>query len=129
MDTLKNNVYKPSMFNHFVDDPESGSLILFNSYLGAGNIVNVSQLKKDKIKKWLDNDCVYQEAVKDDGDFIKLSQMGYFVEDSVNEKERRDILLTKLRDDSTLRLVIHTSKACNFRCKYCQINIKKGDTL
>lgn len=59
----------------------------------------------------MDYNCVYKEAVTDDSDFIKLSQMGYFVESAVNEKERRDILLSKLRDDSTLRLVIHTSKA------------------
>lgn len=112
------------MFNHFVNDPESGALILFNSYLGARSIMKVPQLKKDKIKKWLDYNCVYKEAVTDDSDFIKLSQMGYFVESAVNEKERRDILLSKLRDDSTLRLVIHTSKACNFRCKYCYLHFK-----
>ena len=41
------------MFNHFVNDPESGALILFNSYLGARSIMKVPQLKKDKIKKWL----------------------------------------------------------------------------
>lgn len=128
MGTLKNNIYKPSMFNHYVNDHESGSLILFNSYLGTRNIVRVTQLKKDKIKNWLDNDYIYKEDVTDDSDFTKLFQMGYFVEDSINEKERRDILLSKLRDDSTLRLVIHTSKACNFRCKYCYLHFKDENT-
>lgn len=124
MKVLKDEVYKSSMFNHFVDDPESGSLILFNSYLGARSIVSVPLLKKNKIKKWFDNASVYKESVIGDDDFIKLSQMGYFVADSVNEKTRRDVLLTKLRNDSTLRLVIHTSKACNFRCKYCYLHFK-----
>ena len=110
------------MFNHFVNNYENETLILFNSYLGAKNIVSISKSKKDKIKKWLEDDCIFQEDVVNDSDFINLSKMGYFVKNSIDEKKRRTTLLSSLRDDSTLRLVIHTSKACNFRCKYCYLH-------
>lgn len=110
------------MFNHFVDDCESNSLILFNSYLGSGSIVRIEHPKTNKIKKWLSSDQIVAGEVTNDSDFEKLMQMGFFVESFVNEKERRDDLLAKLQNDSVLRLVIHTSKSCNFRCKYCYLH-------
>lgn len=114
--------YVPSMFNHYVEDFESDSLILFNSYLGSSNIVRVGHEKKEKIKNWLDEKLITSYDVISDCDFLKLTEKGFFVENSVNEKERRDALLAKLRDDSARRLVIHTSKSCNFRCKYCYLH-------
>lgn len=128
MNITNNVIYKPSMFNHSVNNYENGSLILFNSYLGSKGIVSVPKSKKGKIKKWLENDYVFKEDVANDSDFIKLSNMGYFVESTIDEKQRRDTILSELRDDSTLRLVIHTSKACNFRCKYCYLHFN-DDTL
>ena len=120
--------YKPSMFNHYVVDHENNSLILFNSYLGSRNIVIVVPSKIDKIKKWLNSEYIVDEEVIHDEDFIKLEQRGYFIENLVNEKERRDNLLYELQNDSTLRLVIHTSKACNFRCKYCYLHFNEEYT-
>lgn len=120
--------YKASMFNHYVVDHVSHSLILFNSYLGASNIVRVTPSKMYKIKNWLNSAHIIDEKVISDVDFIKLKQMGYFVEDFVDEKELRDNLLNKLQNDSVLRLVIHTSKACNFRCKYCYLHFNEKYT-
>ena len=114
----KKREYKPSMFNHYALDPDNDSLILFNSYLGAPKIVSVGKEKKEKVKEWLDNKGDFSKELALDDDFLKLAQMGFFVKESTDEKVLRDDLLTKLQNDTTLRIVIHTSKACNFRCKY-----------
>ena len=41
--------YKPSMFNHYTEDFDSNSLILFNSYLGVYYLLRIPEEKKYKI--------------------------------------------------------------------------------
>lgn len=119
------NNYKPSMFNHFVEDRENNSLILFNSYVGRSNIVNVQQTKKEKVKQWLRQDEIAKDVAEKDDDFCRLIELGYFVHTNTDEKAKRDVMINRLKADNTLKLVIHTSKSCNFRCKYCYLYFDK----
>ena len=114
-------LYKPSMFNHYTKDPDSNGLILFNSYVGISHLIAITECKKDKVLSWLSQSQLPEDMIENDRDFDKLKQLGYFVEHSINEKFLREVLLAKLKADNTLRLVIHTSKSCNFRCKYCYL--------
>ena len=121
--------YKPSMFNHYTEDYDNNDLILFNSYLGMNYLLRVSNKKKDKIIKFFSQPVILKEAIMEDPDLKYLTELGYFVDSSVNEKHLREVLLNKLKADGTLRLVIHTSKSCNFRCKYCYLYFNnQGET-
>lgn len=115
-------LYKPSMFNHYVEELEPKGLILFNSFSGMNYIIRVSEEKKQKIIDWFSHSVIEHKSIVDDNDFVKLLNMGYFVDSSINEKRKREVLLNKLKADSVLRLVIHISKSCNFRCKYCYMS-------
>ncbi len=113
--------YKPSMFNHYTEDFDSNSLILFNSYLGVYYLLRIPEEKKYKIINVLSQARISKETVLNDCDFMRLVELGYLVDFTVNEKHLREVLLGRLKADNTLRLVIHTSKSCNFRCKYCYL--------
>lgn len=117
------------MFNHYTEDYDNNDLILFNSYLGMNYLLRVSNKKKDKIIKFFSQPVILKEAIMEDPDLKYLTELGYFVDSSVNEKHLREVLLNKLKADGTLRLVIHTSKSCNFRCKYCYLYFNnQGET-
>ena len=117
--------YKPSMFNHYTEDYDNNDLILFNSYLGMNYLLRVSNKKKDKIIKFFSQPVILKEAIMEDPDLKYLTELGYFVDSSVNEKHLREVLLNKLKADGTLRLVIHTSKSC----KYCYLYFNnQGET-
>ena len=92
-------------------------------------LLRVSNKKKDKIIKFFSQPVILKEAIMEDPDLKYLTELGYFVDSSVNEKHLREVLLNKLKADGTLRLVIHTSKSCNFRCKYCYLYFNnQGET-
>ena len=113
--------YKPSMFNHYTEDYDTNELILFNSYLGMNYLLRVPNKKKDKVIKFFSQPVISKDTIMDDYDLKHLADLGYFVDYELNEKHLREVLLNKLKADNTLRLVIHTSKSCNFRCKYCYL--------
>ena len=117
------------MFNHYTEDYDNNDLILFNSYLGMNYLLRVSNKKKDKIIKFFSQPVILKEAIMEDPDLKYLTELGYFVDSSEKEKHLREVLLNKLKADGTLRLVIHTSKSCNFRCKYCYLYFNnQGET-
>lgn len=116
--------FKPSMFNRIVEE-ENNNLVLFNSYVGPKNIIKISNKYKDYVIELLSKKLITLENNEND-DIIKLLyEFGYLIDFEVDERLRRDLLYTSKRHDNTLRLVIHTSEACNFRCKYCYINFNE----
>lgn len=107
------------MFNHYTEELDSMGIILFNSFIGMNYMIRVPEEKKLKVIDWFSRSAIETESVINDSDFERLMKLGYFVGASEDEKRKREALLNKLKADSVLRLVIHTSKSCNFRCKYC----------
>lgn len=116
---MENINLKPSMFNRIINDDDS--IILFNSYMGSKHIIKVSKKKKNKILTLLQEKNIVKYDSKD-SDLETLIQHGYLINSSLDEKAKRDLLYSAKRNDSTLRLVIHTSENCNFRCRYCYLN-------
>lgn len=111
--------YKPSMFyyNTHIDN----SVVLYNSLMGVKSICKISAEKEKKVTEWLKA----KEIVNcDDDDFSCLLNYGYFVPINTNEKHIRNALYAEFMADSTLNLVIHTTKQCNFRCQYCYLDFE-----
>lgn len=111
--------YKPSMFNYVLDGDDN--FVLYNSFQGTKSICSVSEAKKNKIKNWLSSS---ELNVAEDEDFEFLKARGIIIKSNVNEHNLRNLLYAQYVCDSTLSLVVHTTKDCNFRCQYCYLDFK-----
>lgn len=110
--------YKPSMFNRIIQN--GTELVLYNSFSGTKGIVKVFESEKqDKIKDWLKRK-VLEEI--EDSDFKELIEAGYLVNSETDEKVLRKLRYMQHLSDNYLHMVIHTTKACNFRCSYCYMD-------
>ena len=110
-------LYKPSMFNHtcMIGD----EMILYNSLNGCRGIRKVKNTDVDKIKNLLQQ----KEIESDDlSGFYKLVEMGFVIAKDYDEVLNRTRMHLNMITNNSLRLVIHTTRACNFRCKYCALD-------
>ena len=115
-------VLKPSMFNHHIRTGKG--IMLFNSLSGAHKILYVSPEHEQIVMDLLSEDTVVFDA--NDDIVVKLLDFGYLVPVEVDEKAVRQKIHNEITMDSTLNLVIHTTTACNFRCKYCYMDFGVG---
>ena len=111
---MKEQQYQASMFNVLVD--EEDELYLYNSFKGVGSIRTVAEGAREKVKELLSG-----KVVTDNGDALveKLIKDRYLVPVGYDEKSDREMLAYEYVMDNQLNLVVHTTDACNFRCKYC----------
>lgn len=118
--------YKPSMFNFvFESDKE---LVLFNSFEGIVSASRVCRDYSEQVKEILWSNEGGIEAGDSDKIMTSLIKKGFLVEETVDEKRRREALYTNIIDRSAnnLRLIILPTEQCNYRCKYCYESFKKG---
>ncbi len=105
--------FKPSMFNYisYIED----EMFIYNSYVGITGTRKVLPEHRNAVSQALSGgpveECIKQELI--DG--------GFMVGVSVNEKNRRTQKYLECVCSDTLLLVIHTTKNCNFRCPYCNL--------
>lgn len=110
---------KTSMFNYSFQT-DDGGLYLYNTYTGKNSICLVKGDEKKKVLDWLENPPV----AANDATFEKLKADGFFVEDDVDEKRRREDLMMRFLSEPELDLTVHTTKQCNFRCQYCCLDFE-----
>lgn len=113
------NMYKTSMFNYQMK--LDSNLIVYNSYNGIPSICQVSQENTAKVSQWLAKKGSFYV---DDPVFRIMCEKGFFVPENTNEYNKRNLLYAQYVCDSTLSLVIHTTKDCNFRCQYCYLDFE-----
>lgn len=105
------------MFNHtcMIGD----EMILYNSLNGCRGIRKVKNTDVDKIKNLLQQ----KEIESDDlSGFYKLVELGFVIAKDYDEVLNRTRMHLNMITNNSLRLVIHTTRACNFRCKYCALD-------
>ena len=112
--------YKPSMFNYLLHD--GNEMVLYNSFQGSKSIVRIGKENKEKVLQWTNSNEI---IIDNDTLFSALCEKGFFVSKLKDEKAERDFFYLNYVDDNTLRLVVHTTTACNFRCKYCSLNFSE----
>ena len=112
------NLYRPSMFNLLIDD-NADNLYIYNSYLGINGIRRIKKDTQEQAKKLLNS-----KRVERNGDALveKMIECGYLIPIDYDEKCDREQLFYDYVTDTTLNLLLHTTEACNFRCKYCALN-------
>lgn len=110
---------KPSMFNRIVETDDG--LTLYNSSKGTKSILRVSFRNSAKVRSLL----TQTEVLNDGSDIIrKLISAGYLVPENLDEKALRSCLQMEYLTCSILHLVIHVTRACNFRCIYCYMDFE-----
>ncbi len=112
-------IYKPSMFNYKSNYGEE--IIIYNSLKGLESISLVSAEKAQRVSKLLEAEKLDAEQLQDIKECIDL---GFFVPYEIDEKLNRDRMQMEYIMNPNLLLVIHTTKECNFRCKYCALNFE-----
>jgi len=120
-------MWKSSIYNKYTFN-DDGSLILYNSYMGA--LVLVSRENAISVLKALN------EGIEGfpEGIMSELSLNGFFVPQRINEIKLADELYDiKFKNKEILHLILMPNENCNFRCKYCyekhNKNKMSGDTI
>lgn len=116
--------YKPSMFNYsFASDI---GMMIFNSRMGVKSIFLVSKENENKVESMISRNGEEIEYDKSNTDILvkTLIHYGYFVPSDLDEKCLREKYINDCINDEVLDVVIHTSRNCNFRCKYCYMDFK-----
>lgn len=105
------------MFNHLcmID----GEMVLYNSLTGSKGIRKV---RKEDVE--IVSEILGKKEIPDSDltMFHKLIEFGFVVDKDFDETLNRTRLQIQSITDNALNLVIHTTKACNFRCKYCALD-------
>ena len=119
----ENNIekYKPSVYNHWVD--QNGSVILYNSLYGVKGIKKYSSEHKNKIIAYLKKEEIICE---NDPVLQSLIENGYIVPANCDESLFLNKLYLKCINGNILHLVILPTEQCNFRCKYCYESFSRG---
>lgn len=108
--------YKPSMFNRIVE--KNGEMVLYNSMTGSYGIKRVSKENQEKVRNLL-----YEtKHSSEDNLFKKLITYDFLVPQDRDEKLLRKYIQTQCITDTTLKLVVHLTQNCNFRCIYCYMD-------
>ncbi|MBQ2767204.1 MAG: radical SAM protein [Clostridia bacterium] len=110
---------KTSLFNIILDD--GGALMLFNSMRGLNSLCKVSENCREKVLGVL-NGTVEDKEIED-----ILIDCGYLVDDNCDEKMKQELLYSYINSGNILRLILLPTEQCNFRCKYCYEDYKRGE--
>ncbi len=113
-------MYKKSNFTSYRFSKKDQSLLIYNSITGTNSLIcveNGKQVFQELESGKISEQCKWFDVLKD---------RGIIVEENVNELE---IVKDKMCDEiyeRVLRLTIMPTEDCNFRCKYCYEEHKKG---
>lgn len=114
--------YKTSQFNYFTEI-SNGDIIIFNTYKGTSSICKLTSSKKD----YFINLQNYEKIESDNTElFNNLIDKGFLIDEDCDEEQRLRLLYIKGIGGSTLNLVLLPTEQCNFRCKYCYEDFKRG---
>lgn len=110
--------YKVSEFNHSVMDKDELLIVNFKKGLSSFRIVTGDDI--DTVKECLSSN--YLEINNPNEIEQILIDGGFLISNNVDEFSEIEMLQMDYIYDSKLQLVIHVTRDCNFRCKYCFID-------
>ncbi len=116
-------MYKLSRFNYIIEDNDQ-LIRLYNSLSGQKSLLIVPLEKKEKIFNIFTN-C-NQKSWFNDCDFLKLCDLGYIVDEELDEISLGLLQKNHIINYPGLLLTIMPTEDCNFRCTYCYENHQKG---
>ena len=96
-------------------------MIIYNSLKGLQSVSLVSEDKVWRVRKLFEEEKIEEEILQGLEELIGLN---FFVPYDFDEKLNRERRQMEYIMQPSLRVVVHTTKACNFRCKYCALNFE-----
>ena len=113
-------IYKPSKFNYSLLD--NGELIIVNLKRGLSTFTIVTEDDIAFTTKYLVSDriCINRPTDKE----LTFINNGFLIPVDVDEDTEVELLQMDYIYDNRLQLVIHVTKDCNFRCRYCFIDFE-----
>lgn len=115
--SVKENM-KSSIYNIVLEDGDS--LLLFNSMVGLDSLCRVSEEYNHIVR-----DVLYGSEHNTEIEQF-LYKEGFLIDDDCDEFKKRELLFSRLTSGNILRLIILPTEQCNFRCKYCYEDYKRG---
>ncbi|MCL2717616.1 MAG: radical SAM protein [Lachnospiraceae bacterium] len=115
-------MYKPSKFNYFTNDISEG-LLLYNSF--NDSYAKVTKENKDETISILSSKTI----MLNEGNEVKikaLTEKGFLIDEKIDENQKLNMLIAETVNGSELSLTILPTEQCNFRCKYCYEDFKRG---
>ena len=120
-------IYKPSSCNYFTLSEKE--LLIVNFLKGISSFRVVTGNDVDLVKNYLSISLL---DIKNPNALEKmLIDNGFLIPENYDEDSEIEMLQLDYIYNSKLRIVVHVTKDCNFRCKYCFIDFenKKMDLL
>jgi len=120
-------IYKPSSCNYFTLNEKE--LLIVNFLKGISSFRVVTGNDVDLVKNYLSISLL---DIKNPNALEKmLIDNGFLIPENYDEDSEIEMLQLDYIYNSKLRIVVHVTKDCNFRCKYCFIDFenKKMDLL
>lgn len=113
-------IYKPSQFNYSFHDGDE--LIMVNFKKGLSTFTTVTGDDIISIRDYLSADTVNIDTPTEVEHV--LIDNGFLIPFDTDENKEVEMLQSDYIYDNRLQLIIHVTKDCNFRCKYCFIDFE-----
>jgi uncharacterized protein len=125
--------WKLSRYTSIINDPDSGDVLLHNSYMGA--IARIPEHRNSGIQKFFQwpsekhsknwSESEFEEPGPSQRDLRELCEQGFFVASDLDEREIVSNILNRERMTG-FGLIILPHENCNFRCSYCYESFDRG---
>ena len=113
-------IYKPSSFNYSLVD--GNELLIINFKKGVSSFHTVSQEDTKAVKQYLSKNLI--EINIPTASEQTLIDNGFLVPADLDEDLELELIQSDYINNNILQLVIHVTKDCNFRCKYCFLDFE-----
>ena len=113
-------IYKPSKFNYFFVDSDELMIVNFKKGLSTFTIVTGDDIALVKEHLSSENICINHPTDKEQN----LIDNGFLIPIDYDENSEAEMLRMDYIYDNRLQLIIHVTKDCNFRCKYCFLDFE-----
>ena len=113
-------IYKTSIFNYSFEDENNLLIINFKKGLSSFHVISDNDI--ETVESYLK---LSRHNIDNPNDIEnKLIEGGFLVPEDMDENAEIEMLQLDYIYNNKLQLIVHVTKDCNFRCKYCFIDFK-----
>jgi uncharacterized protein len=112
-------MFKESKYNYYTH--ANDSIIIYNHLSNA-----IGKLPTSKFENIL-HDINDKKRIPDEASFTQLANDGFFVNTDYDENAIGELKHLDTISENSLDMTILASEQCNFRCKYCYEDFKRGN--
>lgn len=115
--------YKVSKYN-FITNNENGDYVICNLIKGPKSLRIIPTKYRELVDILSKSGTVITDS--SNPELEQYRNMGYLTDENTDELETIDLMYDEVINEHNLQLTIMSTGQCNFRCKYCYEDYKKG---